>query len=69
MTDLALLMAVMVLLLGPVHAFLSYRLSRARRRGDDRAYIALADPWLLPVIGLAGLALNTFLWALLPVLR
>jgi hypothetical protein len=67
--DLALFMAVMALLLGPVHAFLSYRLRRARRRGGDRAYVALADPWLVPVVGLAGLALNALLWALLPVLR
>jgi hypothetical protein len=62
--DLALLAVVMTLLLGPVHAFLSYRLRRARGCGDERGYVALADPWLVPVIGLTGLGLNVLLWAL-----
>jgi hypothetical protein len=66
--DLTLLAAVLALLLGSVHAFLSHRFRQARRRGDER-YVALADPWLSPVVGLTGLVLNALLWLLLPALR
>lgn len=61
-SELLLLSLVSILFLGPVHLFVSYRLQQARRRGAGRGYVALADPWLVPVIALTGLALNALLW-------
>ncbi|MGH7321356.1 MAG: hypothetical protein ACRELA_17255 [Candidatus Rokuibacteriota bacterium] len=59
--DLLLLAAVVGLFLTSVQAFLSFRFRRAQRRGEERAYVAVADPWLPVVIMLTGAALITLL--------
>jgi hypothetical protein len=40
--------------LGPIEAFLRFRLRQATHRGDPHAYLALADPWVSVVVALAG---------------
>jgi hypothetical protein len=45
---------VVLALFGPVEAFLRFRLWRATRRGNRRAYLALSDPWVSVVVALAG---------------
>ena len=40
--------------LGPIEAFLRFRLRQATHRGDPRAYLALADPWVSLVVALSG---------------
>jgi hypothetical protein len=47
---------VIVAFLGPIEAFLRFRLRRATHRGDPRAYTALADPWVTVIVALAGAA-------------
>jgi hypothetical protein len=55
--DLILFGIVVLLFLGPVYLFASCRLRRARRRGEERAYLPHADPWLSAVLALTGVAL------------
>ena len=49
-------LAVALMLLGPLEAFLRFRLRQATHRGDPRGYLALADPWVNVVVALAGAA-------------
>jgi hypothetical protein len=52
--DLGLYALVVLAFLGPVEAFLRFRLRRATHRGDPHGYLALADPWVPLVVALAG---------------
>ena len=52
--DPALYGLVVLAFFGPIEAFLRFRLWRATRRGDRRAYLALSDPWVTAVVALAG---------------
>jgi hypothetical protein len=52
--ELALYALVVLAFLGPVEAFLRFRLRRSAHRGDGRAYLPLADPWVTVVVALAG---------------
>jgi hypothetical protein len=52
--ELALYGLVVVAFLGPIEAFLRYRLRHATHRGEPRAYLALADPWVTVIVALAG---------------
>ncbi len=61
LVDLFQLAVVVGLFLTSVQAFLSFRFRRAQRRGEERAYVAVADPWLPVVITLTGAALVTLL--------
>jgi hypothetical protein len=45
---------VIVAFLGPIEAFLRFRLRQATLRGDPRTYVALADPWVPLIVALAG---------------
>jgi len=54
--DLALYALVVLAFLGPVEAFLHFRLRQATHRGNPHAYLALADPWVTVVVALAGTA-------------
>jgi len=40
--------------LGPIEAFLRFRLRQATHRGVPHAYLAMADPWVSLVVALAG---------------
>lgn len=55
--DMMILVVMVVLLLAPIHLFLTYRLRRAQERGEDRAYLPHADPWLPAVVALTGAGL------------
>jgi hypothetical protein len=53
-----------VLFLGSAERFLAYRRRRALARGEERSYVAQADPWLpalLALIGAGWIALLHFL--------
>jgi hypothetical protein len=51
-----LLYALVVLaFLGPIEAFLRFRLWRASRHGAGSVYLARSDPWVSAVVALAGL--------------
>ncbi len=54
--DLALYALVALTVLGPLEAFLRFRLRQATHRGDPRGYLPLADPWGNVVVALAGAA-------------
>jgi hypothetical protein len=54
--DLLLYALVALMLLGPIEAFLRFRLRQATHRGDPRGYLALADPWVNVVVAVAGAA-------------
>jgi len=54
--ELALYGLVVLTLLGPIEAFLRFRLRQATHRGDARGYLALTDPWLNIVVALSGAA-------------
>jgi hypothetical protein len=45
---------VVLAFLGPVEAFLRFRLRQATHRGDPHAYLARSDPWVPVVVALAG---------------
>jgi hypothetical protein len=51
---LALYGLVVVAFLGPIEAFLRYRLHHAAHRRSPRLYLALADPWVTVIVALAG---------------
>jgi hypothetical protein len=52
--DLALYWLVVLVFLGPVEAFLRFRLRQATHRGDPHAYLPAADPWVTVVVALAA---------------
>jgi hypothetical protein len=52
--ELALYGLVVLAFLGPIEAFLRFRVRQAARRGDARAYLPAADPWVTVVTALAG---------------
>ena len=52
--DLSLYGLLILALLGPIEAFLRFRLRQATHRGDPHAYLALADPWVNLVVALSG---------------
>jgi hypothetical protein len=52
--DLCLYGLLVLVFLGPIEAFLRFRLRQATHRGDSHAYLALADPWVNVVVALAG---------------
>jgi hypothetical protein len=52
--DLGLYAVVALTFLGPIEAFLRFRLWQATHRGEPHAYLALADPWVALVVALAG---------------
>jgi hypothetical protein len=52
--DLGLYGLLVLAFLGPIEAFLRFRLRQATHRGDPHAYLALADPWVTVVVALAG---------------
>jgi hypothetical protein len=52
--ELALYGLVVLAFLGPIEAFLRFRLRQATHRGDPHAYLAVADPWVTVVVALAG---------------
>lgn len=54
--DLVLYALVVLAFLGPIEAFLRFRLRQATERGDPHAYLALADPWVTVIVALAGTA-------------
>ncbi len=54
--ELTLYGLVVLAFLGPIEAFLRFRLWRATRHGDPHAYLALSDPWVTAVVALAGSA-------------
>jgi hypothetical protein len=54
MRELALYGLVVLGFLGPIEAFLRFRLRHAAHRADPRGYLALADPWVTVVVALAG---------------
>jgi hypothetical protein len=51
--DLGLFALVVFVLLGPVEAFLVFRLRQATHRGNPH-YLASSDPWVTLVVALAG---------------
>jgi hypothetical protein len=52
--DLALYAVVVLAFLGPVEAFLRFRLRQATHRGAPHAYLPRSDPWVPVVVALAG---------------
>ncbi len=62
--DLGLYALVVLAFLGPIEAFLRFRLRQATHRGDPHAYLALADPWVTVVVALAGTAAAALVTAL-----
>jgi hypothetical protein len=52
--ELALYGLVVLTLLGPIEAFLRFRLRQATHRGGG--YLALTDPWVNIVVALSGAA-------------
>jgi hypothetical protein len=61
--DLGLFALVVLVLLGPVEAFLAFRLRQATHRGH-RHYLASADPWVTVVVALAGVGAMALVRAL-----
>jgi hypothetical protein len=62
--ELTLYGLVVLAFLGPIEAFLQFRLRQAARHGDSRGYLALSDPWVTAVVALAGSATITLIAAL-----
>jgi hypothetical protein len=62
--DLALYVLVVLAFLGPVEAFLRFRLRQAAHRADGHAYLALSDPWVTVIVALAGTAATALVGAL-----
>jgi hypothetical protein len=52
--QLALFGLVVLVFLGPIEAFLRFRLRQATDRGDPRGYLALTDPWVTAIVALSG---------------
>ena len=52
--ELALYGLVALAFLGPIEAFLRFRLRQAAHRGDSCGYLAVTDPWVTVVVALAG---------------
>ena len=52
--DLCLYGVLVLAFLGPIEAFLRFRLRQATHRGAAHAYLALGDPWVSVVVALAG---------------
>ena len=52
--DLCLYGVLVLAFLGPIEAFLRFRLRQATHRSGSHAYLALADPWVNVVVALAG---------------
>ena len=53
--ELLLYALVVLVFLGPIEAFLRFRLWRTSRHGEAGAYLARSDPWVSAVVALAGL--------------
>ena len=53
--ELLLYALIAVTFLGPIEAFLRFRLRHASRQGSGGAYLARSDPWVTAVVALAGL--------------
>ena len=62
--ELALYALVVLAFLGPIEAFLRFRLWRATHPGDPHAYLALTDPWVTVIVALAGAAVTALISAL-----
>jgi hypothetical protein len=54
--ELTLYGLVVLAFLGPIEAFLRFRLWRASRHGHPHAYLGMSDPWVTAVVALAGAA-------------
>jgi hypothetical protein len=52
--DLSLYGLLVLAFLGPIEAFLRFRLRRATHQGNPVGYLPLADPWVTLVVALAG---------------
>ncbi len=52
--QLALFGLVALAFLGPIEAFLRFRLRQATHRGDPRGYLARTDPWVTAIVALSG---------------
>jgi hypothetical protein len=53
--ELLLYALVVLAFLGPIEAFLRFRLWRTSRHGVGGVYVARSDPWVSAVVALAGL--------------
>ena len=53
--ELFLYVLVVLVFLGPIEAFLRFRLWRTSRHGAGDVYLARSDPWVSAVVALAGL--------------
>jgi hypothetical protein len=54
--ELLLYVLVVLVFLGPIEAFLRFRLWRTSRHGAGAVYLARSDPWVSAVVALAGLS-------------
>jgi hypothetical protein len=54
--ELLLYVLVVLVFLGPIEAFLRFRLWRTSRHGAGGVYLARSDPWVSAVVALAGLS-------------
>ena len=54
--ELLLYAFVVLTFLGPIEAFLRFRLWRTSRHGAGGVYLARSDPWVSAVVALAGLS-------------
>jgi hypothetical protein len=52
--DLGLFALAALTFLGPIEAFLRFRLWQATHRSKPHTYLAQADPWVTLVVALAG---------------
>lgn len=52
--ELLLYTLVVLAFLGPIEAFLRFRLWRASRHGAGGVYLARSDPWVSAVVALSG---------------
>jgi hypothetical protein len=62
--NLGLYALVVLAFLGPIEAFLRFRLRQSMHRGGPHAYLALADPWVTVIVALAGTAATALVSAL-----
>lgn len=62
--DLGLYALLILAFLGPVEAFLRFRLRQATHREGMHPYLALADPWVTVIVALAGTAATVLVSAL-----
>ena len=53
--ELFLYVLVVLVFLGPIEAFLRFRLWRTSRHGAGGVYLARSDPWVSAVVALTGL--------------